>query len=165
MKAQDWEAAKLDAAVLGHYVADAHDPLHTTQNFNGQLTGETGLEQRFADRLVEHYTNFLIFHASETTKINDPTEHGFEMALEANTWVDRIILADRQCRDDLPDYNDDYLDRFYARWVPSPSRSSTAPPMIPARTGTPPGSTPGVRSCPATERVRSSGSLSSELLS
>ena len=115
LKGRDWEAAKLDAAVLGHYVADAHDPLHTTQNFNGQLTGETGLEQRFADRLVEHYTNFLIFQASEATKINDPTEHGFEMALEANTWVDRIILADRQCRDDLPDYNDDYLDRFYAQ--------------------------------------------------
>ena len=115
LKAQDWDEAKLDAAVLGHYVADAHDPLHTTQNFNGQLTGQTGLEQRFADRLVERYTNFLMFRAGEATKINDPTEYAFGITLEANSWVDRVILADRQCRADLPDYNDDYLDRFYAQ--------------------------------------------------
>jgi hypothetical protein len=115
LKAQNWDEARLDAAVLGHYVADAHDPLHTTQNFNGQLTGQTGLEQRFADRLVEHYAGFLIFRPSNAAKVSDPTEHAFDMALEANTWVDHIILADRQSRDDLPDYNDDYLDRFYGR--------------------------------------------------
>jgi len=112
-KDQNWEEVRLDAAFLGHYVADAHDPLHTTQNFDGQLTGEPGLEERFAGRLVEHYANFLLFHPDEAVKINDPTEHAFDIALEANTWVDRIILADRQARRDLPGYNEDYLDRFY----------------------------------------------------
>jgi len=34
-KAQNWDEVKLDAAVLGHYVADANDPLHTTQNYDG----------------------------------------------------------------------------------------------------------------------------------
>ncbi|HEV2491902.1 MAG TPA: hypothetical protein VG204_02395 [Terriglobia bacterium] len=113
LKDQDWEEARLDAAFLGHYVADAHDPLHTTQNFDGQLTGEVRLEERFAGRLVEKYSNFLMFHPDEAVKINDPTEYAFGMVLEANTWVDRIILADRQARQDLPGYNEDYLDRFY----------------------------------------------------
>jgi hypothetical protein len=113
LKAQNWDEARLDAAVLGHYVADAHDPLHTTQNFDGQLTGETGLEERFAGRMIEKYSNFLMFHADEAMKVNDPTEYAFGIVLEANTWVDHLILADRQSRENLPGYNDDYLDRFY----------------------------------------------------
>ncbi len=113
LKAQNWDEAKLDAAVLGHYVADAHDPLHTTQNFDGQLTEEAGLELRFAGRLVEQYSKFFMFHADQAVKIGDPTEYAFGMVLEANTWVDRIILADRQSRENLPGYNDDYLDHFY----------------------------------------------------
>jgi len=113
LKAEKWEEAKLDAAFLGHYVADAHDPLHTTQNFDGQLTEETGLELRFAGRLVERYTNFFVLHADQADKIGDPTEYAFGAVLEAHTWVDHIILADRQSREDLPGYNDDYLERFY----------------------------------------------------
>jgi hypothetical protein len=31
------------SADLGHYVADAHVPLHATENYNGQLTGQTGI--------------------------------------------------------------------------------------------------------------------------
>src|SRR5690606_28898670 len=31
------------SADLGHYVADAHVPLHTTENYNGQLSGQTGI--------------------------------------------------------------------------------------------------------------------------
>jgi hypothetical protein len=37
MKAGDWDEVKLHAASLAHYLADAHDPLHTTQNYDGQL--------------------------------------------------------------------------------------------------------------------------------
>lgn len=28
---------------LGHYVADAHVPLHTTENYNGQKTNQIGI--------------------------------------------------------------------------------------------------------------------------
>lgn len=31
------------SADLGHYVADSHVPLHTTENYNGQLTGQRGI--------------------------------------------------------------------------------------------------------------------------
>lgn len=113
LKAGNWDEAALDAAFLGHYVADAHDPFHTTQNFDGQLSEQTGLEMRFAERTVAQYTNFFVFHADGAAKINDPTDYAFDAVLEANTWVDRVILADRLARDGLPGYNDDYLERFY----------------------------------------------------
>jgi hypothetical protein len=28
---------------IGHYIGDAHVPLHTTENYNGQLTGQEGI--------------------------------------------------------------------------------------------------------------------------
>jgi hypothetical protein len=114
-KAQNWEDVKLQAALLGHYLADAHDPLHTTLNYDGQLTGQTGLAARFEIRLVDKFTNFFMFVPRDASKIADPTEHAFQDVLETNTWADHIILADLQARDGLPDYNEDYYDRFYSR--------------------------------------------------
>jgi len=115
LKARNWDEAKLDAAVLAHYIADAHDPLHTTQNYDGQLTQETGLTDRYDIRLPDRYSRFFIMHAEDAVKIDDPTEYAFGMCLEAHVWVDSIILADRRAREGLVDYTDEYFDRFYSQ--------------------------------------------------
>jgi len=115
MKARNWDEVRTDAALLGHYVADAHDPLHTTENYDGQLTGQTGLASRFEIQLVDRFKNFFIFAPGDASKIEDPTEYAFQICLETNTWVDQVILADRRSLDNLPTYNDDYFDRFYSQ--------------------------------------------------
>ncbi|MEQ8582133.1 MAG: zinc dependent phospholipase C family protein [Marinoscillum sp.] len=38
---------------LGHYIGDAHVPLHTTENYNGQLTGQLGIHGFWESRLPE----------------------------------------------------------------------------------------------------------------
>ena len=115
LKAGKWEEAKLDAAALGFYVSEAHDPLHTTRNYDGQLTNQVGLAERFGTELVDRYSHFFMFRPDDAVKINDPTEHAFKMVLESNTWVDQIILADRLALAGLPGYTDEYYDRFYSR--------------------------------------------------
>ena len=40
-QAQQWSAAALTIADLCHYVGDGCQPLHCTENYNGQLTGNT----------------------------------------------------------------------------------------------------------------------------
>jgi hypothetical protein len=45
----------LATAILGHYIADAHVPLHTTENHNGQLTDQKGIHSRWESGLVERY--------------------------------------------------------------------------------------------------------------
>ena len=113
-RAHNWKQAKLDGAALAFYVADTHDPLHTTQNYDGQLTGQTGLERRFGTDLVERYSHFFMFRPDIASKVSDPTEYAFQMILEAHTWVDQIILADLVALDALPGHTDDYYDRFYS---------------------------------------------------
>lgn len=114
-RAHNWEDVKELAEALGHYVADAHDPLHTTQNYDGQLTEEKGLADRFEIRMVDRYCNFFMFTPEDAAKIDDPTEYAFQMALEANTWVERVIFADRRARQGPAGYNEDYFDRFYSQ--------------------------------------------------
>ena len=113
LREQKWEEAKLAAAALGHYVADAHDPLHTTSNYDGQLSSQTGLSTRFGQTLIERYKNFMIMRSALAVKIDDPTEFAFSMALEANTWVDNVLLADRRALVEARDYNEEYFDRLY----------------------------------------------------
>lgn len=51
MRAGD-PAMWLTTADLGHYAADANVPFHTTENFDGQKTGNTGVHALFEDVLV-----------------------------------------------------------------------------------------------------------------
>ncbi len=112
LKAQKWDEAKLAAAALGHYVADTHDPLNTTQNYDGQLVGQSGLEDRFGTALVDRYQGFMMFRPAPAAKIDDPTEHAFQAVIEANSWVDQVLLGDWRARSGLSKYDDEYFDRF-----------------------------------------------------
>ena len=44
------------SADLGHYVADAHVPLHTTLNYDGQFTGQKGIHAFWESRLPELFS-------------------------------------------------------------------------------------------------------------
>jgi hypothetical protein len=41
------------SADIGHYVGDAHVPLHTTKNYNGQLTNQDGIHAFWESRIPE----------------------------------------------------------------------------------------------------------------
>ncbi len=42
---------------LGHYLADGHVPLHTTENYNGQLTNQKGIHALWESRLPELFAD------------------------------------------------------------------------------------------------------------
>ena len=37
---------------LSHYFVDAHQPMHTILNYNGQLSGQTGIHERYESEMV-----------------------------------------------------------------------------------------------------------------
>src|SRR5262249_15324964 len=45
----------LFSAVASHYIQDAHQPLHATNNYDGQLTGNNGVHARFERDLIERF--------------------------------------------------------------------------------------------------------------
>lgn len=110
-----WDEAKLSAAVLAHYVAAAHDPFNTTVNFDGRLSQQTGVNSRFDSGLVDRYQLFFFVKPNDATFIHDPTDHAFEMALSAHSWLENVLLADSRAHAGLSGYTDEFYDRFYAQ--------------------------------------------------
>lgn len=113
MRTGNWDQARLLAASLAGYVSQAHDPFNTTEDFDGNLAGQPGVNIRFSTNLVERYSLFFPMHPNDAAFIYDPTDHAFESCLNAHSWLENILLADRRARAGLSDYTDDYYDRFY----------------------------------------------------
>jgi hypothetical protein len=119
MRLGRWEEVKLDAAILASYVADAHDPFNTTENFDGHLTEQKGVNDRFGTTLVERFSSFFPMRPNDAAFISDPTDHAFEACLSSHTWVENILLADRNAHLEIKSYSDEYLDRFYNASAPT----------------------------------------------
>jgi hypothetical protein len=113
MKAGKWEEAKLDAAILANYVAEAHDPFNTTDNFDGRLSAQPGVNERFGTTLIDRYSSFFPMRPNDAIFINDPTDRAFEACLSSHSWLETILLADRNARRGENSFNDEYYDRFY----------------------------------------------------
>jgi hypothetical protein len=112
---RDWSGAKLTAAILAHYVNAAHDPFNTTINFDGKLSLQPGVNERFSTGLVDRYQLFFFVKADEAVYIHDPTDHAFDTCLTAHSWLENVLLADRRAHDSTGGYKEDYYDRFYAQ--------------------------------------------------
>jgi len=108
-----WEQAKLDAAFLANFVAEAHDPFNTTENFDGRLTSQNGVNDRFNDVLIARYGSFFPLSPRDAFFISDPTDYAFESCLESHSLVESLLLADRHAKKGLTSYTDEYYDRFY----------------------------------------------------
>lgn len=115
LKLGRWDEAKLDAAVLAGYVAEAHDPFNTTENFDGHFTLQTGINERFGATLVDRFSSFFPMRPNDASFINDPTDHAFDSCLSAHAWIEIILLADRNARQAGKSYDDEYFDRFYSQ--------------------------------------------------
>jgi hypothetical protein len=119
MKLGRWDDVKLDAAILASYVAEAHDPFNTTENFDGHLTLQTGINERFGSGLIDRFSSFFPMRPNDASFINDPTDHAFEACLSAHSWLETILLADRNARLGGKSYDDEYFDRFYNQAAPT----------------------------------------------
>lgn len=115
LKLGHWEEARLDAALLASYVADAHDPFSTTENFDGKLTAQVGVNERFGTALIDRYSSFFPMRPNDAVFIDDPTDHAFEDCLSAHSSLETVLLADRNAylAGKTDSYNDEYFDRFY----------------------------------------------------
>jgi hypothetical protein len=96
---------------IAHYVEDAHQPLHVTENYDGQLTNQPGIHSRFETELVKHMIskNGLNFNpkrlASELVNfepISDKVKFAFDIVLESYKYIEPILEADRFSKDKIP---------------------------------------------------------------
>ena len=87
------------AAEIGHYIGDAHVPLHTTENYNGQLTGQLGIHAFWESRLPELFadTDYDYF-VGPADYISDPGDYYWSVVLESHALVDSVLATEARLR-------------------------------------------------------------------
>ena len=56
----DWTKAYQSAADIGHYVGDTFQPLHCTENYDGAMTGNSGIHSRYESSMISTYKAALV---------------------------------------------------------------------------------------------------------
>lgn len=101
------------AAWMSHYVSDANQPLHGVVNYNGQLTGQTGVHVRFESTLFERYRSRLQVAPKPMPAITDPRGFIFDTVTEGTRQVPAILKADTDAIGTRDVYDQAYYDAFF----------------------------------------------------
>ncbi|MFM7629885.1 MAG: zinc dependent phospholipase C family protein [Algoriphagus sp.] len=84
------------SADLGHYLGDLNVPLHTTKNYNGQLTGQTGIHGFWESRIPELQAKNYSFWVGKASYVKDPQEALWEAVSRAHAQVDSILRIEKE---------------------------------------------------------------------
>jgi hypothetical protein len=84
------------SSVLGHYVADAHVPLHCTRNYNGQLTGQKGIHGLWESRLPELFGPDYDWLPEPCCNYIRPLETAWTVLRESSAAVDSVLGFERR---------------------------------------------------------------------
>ncbi|MBK9271689.1 MAG: hypothetical protein IPM48_08815 [Saprospiraceae bacterium] len=91
------------SADLGHYIGDAHVPLHTTKNYNGQLTGQDGIhafwESRIPELFAESEFDFLVGRANYQ---KSPEDFIWSVIRQSHQAVDSVLGFEKKISQSLP---------------------------------------------------------------
>jgi hypothetical protein len=83
---------------IGHYVGDAHQPLHCTANFNGQFTNNGGIHSRYESSMVNAYQSLITVHPDSVHFVGSPLDFVFDYIYTSNLHVDSIMQADNYAK-------------------------------------------------------------------
>lgn len=85
------------ATDMGHYIGDAHVPLHTTENYNGQLTNQVGIHAFWESRLPELFADeeydFLVGQAEY---IDNPKDYFWRIVEKSFSYVDDVFAIEKE---------------------------------------------------------------------
>lgn len=96
-KEKKFSAILKNSAELGHYIADAHVPLHANSNYNGQFTNQKGIhgfwESRVPELLAEKEFDFFIGKAQY---LHNPADFIWKRILESAKASDSVLTIEKE---------------------------------------------------------------------
>ena len=101
-KAHDTTEILNTSANLGHYVADAHVPLHLTENYDGQLSNQKGIHALWESRIPELFGDKYNYYTGKARYINDPLKEAFKICRSSFKSVDSVLRFERMLSKTYP---------------------------------------------------------------
>ena len=90
------------SAELGHYIGDAHVPLHTTSNYDGQKTGQTGLHSFWESRIPEILDSALEDWIGPAEYLSNIQKSAWEWVIDSNQEVAILIQKEKEISRQIP---------------------------------------------------------------
>lgn len=90
------------SAEFGHYVGDAHVPLHTTENYNGQLTNQHGIHGFWESRIPELFSESYDFWVGKANYIEKTPDYFWKVVLESHQLVDSVLTIEKRLSQTFP---------------------------------------------------------------
>ena len=102
MKEMDYERIIKLSADLGHQIGDAHVPLHTTENYNGQLTNQKGIHGLWESRLPEIFASNYDFFTGKAVYFSNPSEHIWQAISESFAAKNTVLYLEKKLSLEMP---------------------------------------------------------------
>ncbi len=116
MENRDWNNADRIIADLGHYIGDACQPLHCTQNYDGAMTGNRGIHSRFESGLLDRYQGSVSIKVRQSERLDTSAlEFAFRVVAESNSKVGVIMDADTYARKVDPSCGSAYYSALWSK--------------------------------------------------
>jgi hypothetical protein len=90
------------SADLGHYIGDAHVPLHTTENYNGQLTGQKGIHGFWESRIPELKADGYDYFTGRAKYIEHPVDAAWNAVKGSFVEKDSVLLLEADLNKRFP---------------------------------------------------------------
>ena len=90
------------SADIGHYIADAHVPLHTTENYNGQLTNQKGIHGLWESRIPELTADEYDYLVGRAEYIDKPIHFIWDVVEESHSYLDSVLLIEKDLTTAFP---------------------------------------------------------------
>jgi len=103
-KTKDSLKILIHSASLGHYLADAHVPLHTTENHNGQLSNQHGIHAFWESRLPELFSEKYSFLVGKAVYVDDPLKAAWKIISYTHQLVDSVLIIESNLNRNFPAY-------------------------------------------------------------
>jgi hypothetical protein len=110
--------AKVMMSDLAHYVGDAHQPMHTTVNYDGQLSGQKGVHARYEITMVNKHYNELVARVipGQAVPIKEISKYVFNFIYESNMLLPIAMMADTAASHVTnKEYNEEYYRLLWFR--------------------------------------------------
>lgn len=101
-KEKDLERIMKLSADIGHYIGDGHVPLHTTENYNGQMTGQKGIHGFWESRLPELFGESYDFFVGRAYYVDNIQMEIWDAVMESHLAVDSVLSFERQLNEQYP---------------------------------------------------------------
>lgn len=112
----NWEKAALTAADLGHYVGDGFMPLHISGNYDGKLTGQTGIHRRYEETMIDRNIDQIQLKSSGIHWIKQVHSFIFGYIYANNVYVAALLKADKNAYNEAGrNYNDLYYESLWTQ--------------------------------------------------